>query len=319
MTMKIDDSNSVKNSPNTVDLSIIVVNYNTKHFLHDCFKSTLASALPQCYEIILIDNKSDDDSVEYVKKHFPAIKIIANTHNVGYAKANNQGVCCAQGKYIIFLNPDTVITQDTIQRMITHADMHPNIGIIGCRVSNPNGKVQWDSCGSFFTAWSLLLKETGLEKLWPCCHFLGKRLLRYWSRNSSRDVDWVSGVCLMIRRETLDNIGLLDEQFFAYMEDMDLCRRARAKHWRVVFLHEAGITHRASSSWQHATVKQLHISLSSEKKYLEKYYGFMGAVSFQLIHFIGSSIRLLLHLFFKNYTRAKHHFQILAWLIQNKL
>jgi GT2 family glycosyltransferase len=301
------------------DLSIIIVNYNAKKFLDACLSSLYNTIKQYTYEVIVIDNASCDDSVQFLNKKHPKVKILVNIENIGYAKANNQGIKISRGNFILLLNPDTLVSESSINNMMHYLMKFSDSGIVGPKVMNPGNKLQWDSCGSYLTPLTLFLKESGLEKLFPHNKLLGKRLLRYWDRNSSRNVDWVSGVCLLIKKEILDDIGLLDERFFAYMEDMDICRRANEKKWRVVYLHDTKITHEASSSWQNATKQQLFISIVSEKKYLKKYYGIFGVILFEIAHLIGSSIRLYLHFLLNNYNKAKHHFYILVWLMQSEI
>lgn len=242
-----------------------------------------------------------------------------NKNNVGYAKANNQGIRNTRGRFILLLNPDTIIFNDSIQKMVNCAKNNPEIGIIGCRVSNPGDKLQWDSCGSFLTPLTLFMKASGLERLFPGTHFLGRRLMRYWPRDSSRLVDWVSGVCMLVRKKTIEEIGILDERFFAYMEDMDLCRRTVLTRWKVFFLHDAEIYHDSAASWRHRSERQLRTSLMSERMYLEKHYGKPSTLLFKTLYLFGSCVRLFLNILLKNRAKARNHYSIIGWLFTDRI
>jgi GT2 family glycosyltransferase len=271
------------------------------------------------HEIILVDNNSADKSVEITHAKSPSAIIVKNNKNLGYARANNQAIRRARGQYVLLLNPDTVVEAQSIKKMIKFADDHQEIGILGCLVTNPGDRLQWDSCGHFLTPWMLFLRETGLEKVFSYNRFFGKRLKRYWPRNTTQLIDWVSGVCMLIRKTTLDEIGLLDERFFAYMEDVDICRRAMRQAWKTSFFHNAKIFHNLSKSWKNRSNRQLHISLTSERKYLKKYYGLSGVFFFMLFHFIGSYLKCLTNICLSKKQRGKDHFTILRWLLTGAL
>jgi len=303
----------------STDLSIIIVNYNAKRFLTDCLLSIYNTVKHVTYEIIVIDNNSNDSSIDSIKKRFPKVKLIINKDNLGYARANNQGIKIARGNLILLLNPDTVVLNESIQKMVTYARKNKDVGIIGCRVVNPGNKLQWDSCGSFLTPLSFLLKESGFEKVFPNNHFFGRRLMRYWHRNSSRAIDWVSGVCMLIKKEVIKDIGMLDERYFAYMEDMDFCRQARQKKWQIYFLSNAEIFHNSSASWKQRSGEHLLTSLTSEKKYFNKYYQQLGVVLFKIFHLYGSYLKLFINIFINNRIKAKNHFRILQWLLTNEI
>jgi GT2 family glycosyltransferase len=302
----------------STDLSIIIVNYNAKRFLTDCLLSLYNTVRHITYEIIIIDNNSSDGSVNSIRKRFPKVKLIINKDNLGYARANNQGVKIARGNLILLLNPDTIVSDESIQKMVTYARTHTDVGIIGCRVINPGDKLQWDSCGSFLTPLTLFLKESGLEKISPNNYLFGLRLMWYWHRNSSRVIDWVSGVCMLIKKEVIRDAGMLDERYFAYMEDMDYCRNALRTRWQTFFLHSAEIFHNISASWTQRSEKHLFTSLTSEKKYFEKYYGNIGAVFFKLLYIFGSYIRMFINVLAKDRKKARDHYRILNWLLKNE-
>lgn len=302
-----------------IEISIIIVNYNAKEFIKNCLLSIIKTTKLINHEIIVVDNHSSDNSAELIRKEFPNVKLIQNKNNVGFAKANNRGIEIARGDFILLLNPDTVVFNGTIRKMIDYAQKFPNADIISCRVLNPARIIQWDSCGRFLNPLTFFLKESGLEKLFPNNHFFGRRLMHYWPRDSSRPIDWVSGVCMLINRKIIEDIGMLDVRFFSYMEDMDFCYRARQKNWRVYFLGDVEILHNLSASWKQNSGKHLFTSLDSEKKYLGKYYGYLGILLFKSSYLLGSYLRFFINTIKKDKWKAKDHYRILKWLIKHEI
>lgn len=304
---------------NSFDLSVIIVNYNAQKFLGTCLSALQKTTKRISYEVILVDNNSNDDSVKYVQTYFPDVKIIPNKENVGFAAANNQGIQKAQGTFILLLNPDTIVPDYSISKLIGFALNNPHIGILGCRVVNPGNGLQWDSCGNFLTPATLCFRLMGFEKIFPRSKIFGKRLLDNWPRNTSRQIDWVSGVCMLIRKRLIEEVGSLDERFFAYYEDMDYCRRAVMMKWPTFFLHDAHIFHFLSTSWRKKAEHQLLTSLRSEKLYIRKYYGHLGVLSFKIVYLCSSSIRLFTHMVSHNKYKARNHYRILRWIIRNEI
>jgi len=302
-----------------IKLSVVIVSYNSEAYLRSCLRSLFLALGGIKHEVILVDNKSMDRGTEVVQIEFPSVVIICNKENLGYASANNQGIRRARGEYILLLNPDTVVEPYSIRKMIGYADTHQNIGVLGCRVTNPGARLQWDSCGYFITPWTLFLKESGIEKIFPRSHFFGKRLRRSWPRNSTQEIDWVSGVCMLLRKETVNDIGLLDERFFAYLEDVDMCRRAAQHAWAVCFLHDATIFHNLSTSWKRQSLKQLRISLTSEREYLKKHYGLAGVFLFRTFHVSGSLLKCIFHLCCGIKSKGKDHYSIIRWIFTGVL
>lgn len=303
----------------TTDLSIIIVNYNAERFLVDCVNSIHHTGRKTNQEIIIIDNNSSDGSIRCIEERFPDVRLVKNNENVGFARANNQGIGVARGDFILLLNPDTIVIEDAIHYMLDFARKTPTAGIVGCKVTNPGNRLQWDSCGGFQTPLTLIMRESGLEKIWPRSRLFGRRLISYWHRDSSRTIDWVSGVCMLIRREVIRDIGLLDETFFAYMEDVDFCRRASQQGWKVFFLHDAEIFHQLSATWKDYSEYQLLTSLKSERAYYLKYYSWFGIMLFNVCHILGSYGRLFLNMLIRNRKKSRNHFQMLKWIAKDEL
>jgi len=253
------------------DLSVIIVNWNVRDLLRRCLHSILAS-LPACQlEIIVVDNGSTDGSAEMVRTEFPQVHLIANPDNRGFTGANNQGLAVARGRYVLLLNPDTEVVGDALETMVAFADAHPDVGVVGPQLLNPDGTVQ-SSRRRFPTLATALLESTWLQPYAP------RRLLaRYYvldrPDDEVQDVDWVIGAALMARREAVEQVGPLDEGFFMYSEELDWCRRFRAAGWRVVYLPTARIIHHeGKSSEQVLPARHIHFQ-TSKIRYFRKYHG----------------------------------------------
>jgi len=233
-----------------VDLSIIIVNYNAGELLRECIESIKDNSSNINYEIITVDNNSSDNSVGLIKNGFEDLDIIANKINVGFARANNQGIKRSKGRYILLLNPDTVILPDCLKKMIEFMDDHAEAGVSGCKVLNPNGTLQLACRRSFPTPSVSFYRLTGLSRLFPKSKTFARYNLTYLNPDVAQEVDAVSGSFMMIRRKALDGVGMLDEQFFMYGEELDFCFRMKEKGWKVYYVPDAEIIHYKGKSSQ---------------------------------------------------------------------
>lgn len=223
-------------------ISVVIVSYNTKDLLRNCLKSILCGDSGLISEIIVVDNNSWDGSPQMVAEEFPEVLIIKNTKNLGYAKAVNQGIRQSRSKYILILNPDIEVMEGSILNLWRFMETHPDVGIAGAQLLNPDGSIQM-SCRTFYTFPVFLLRRTPLGRLFPNAKVLRKHLMADWDHQSDREVDWVLGACLMVRREALDSVGGMDERFFLYFEDVDWCYRMKKHGWKVYYVHSARMKH----------------------------------------------------------------------------
>jgi len=230
-----------------LDVSVIIVNWNTLDFTINCIKSIFQHTNGVDFEVIVIDNASNDNSAEIIQKTFPEVILIENKKNRGFAAANNQGIALAKGKYVLLLNSDTLILNNAITKIIAFADAHPKAGITGCRVLNPDRSLQ-PSCFMFPSILNMLLSATYLYKLFPNNKFFGREKMSWWKRDDVREVDVVTGCFMLIRRDAIDQTGLMDEQFFMYGEETDLCYRLKQNGWKILFTPEAEIIHHGGQS-----------------------------------------------------------------------
>ena len=205
-----------------IDLSIIIVNYNVKEFVLNLLQSIQEASKNIKSEIIIVDNASDDGSVELIQEKYSNVKLIANKENVGFGRANNQGMKIAGGKYILLLNPDTIVREDTFEKMLLLFQSRDDIGIAGCKVLNPDGTLQLACRRGFPGPWTSFTKIVGLSTLFPNSKTFARYNLTYLDENKSYEVDAVSGSFMMMKREVYELMGGFDPQFFMYGADLDL-------------------------------------------------------------------------------------------------
>ena len=211
-----------KNLP--IEVSIIIVNWNTVDLLRQCLRSVYLETNTISFEVIVIDNASADESVEMVRNEFCEAKLIANTKNLGFAAANNQGIAISEGRYVLLLNSDTVVLDQAIQKAIAFADDHPDTAVVGCRILNPDRTLQ-NSCFMFPSILNWFLFSTYLYRLFPRDRFFGREQMTWWLRDDSREVEVVTGCFMLVRREAIDDVGMMDDGFFMYAEETDWCYR----------------------------------------------------------------------------------------------
>ena len=204
-------------------------------------------------EIIVVDNASSDGSADEVAARYPDVRLIRNTENLGFARANNIAVSVSTGKYLCFVNSDVEVLPHCIGRLVRFCEENPGIGIVGPRVIGADGKLQ-RSCLGFPTVWNTFCRALALDELFPSTKAFTGLKLYYWPQNSLRYVDILTGCFWLVRREALTEVGLLDEEFFMYGEDMDWCRRFRAKGWQVVFVPSAEAIHYGGASSSNSPV-----------------------------------------------------------------
>ncbi len=232
-------------------LSIVIVNYNTEKLLRSCLESIYGGANGTPFDIWVVDNHSRDHSVAMIKSFFPRVKVIENPANVGFSRANNLVVSQSRSEYILLLNPDTLILGDAIEQTLKFMKTHPNVGIAGCQVLNRDGTLQLACRRSLPTPEVSFYRLTGLSKLFPRSRVMARYNLTYQSADETQEVDAVSGAFLMIRRQVIEQIGLLDERFFMYGEELDWCLRTKQAGWSVMYYPQARIIHYKGQSTQY--------------------------------------------------------------------
>jgi len=246
-----------------IKLSICIVNYNTKDLTYECIKSIFQNLRDMDFEIIVVDNASKDNSVDFLKQKFSNIKFISNSVNLGFGKANNQAVKIAEGEYILFLNSDTYCMNDIIKKMVNTAEINNDIGIVGIRLLNPDLTIQRSSY-TFPSTKTVFFHILNFKRLLPLIkillnklpflsHILDKELrsyIFYDNIKSPIEVEVVPGACMLVRKEIFESIGGFDEKFFLYFEDIDLCKRIKENNYKIILIPETGIVHYGGASFR---------------------------------------------------------------------
>lgn len=231
-----------------IDLSIVIVNWNAKELLRRCLESMYEGTRGIAFEVLVVDNASRDGSPQMVRHSFPQVRFIGNEENAGFARACNQGLRRARGRYIVLLNPDTWLPDDALGQMVAFLDEHPNIGVLGPRIVDPDGIVDPRCARRYPSLRSELFEKLRLDRRFPRSRLFGDYLMTYWDHKDSREVDALSGACMMIRPEVVEGVGLLDEDFFIYGEDVEYCYRIKKTGWQVLFYAKSTVVHLGAQS-----------------------------------------------------------------------
>ena len=206
-------------------LSVVIVNYNVKYYLEQCLESVRRASQGLQVEVFVVDNLSTDGSVPYLRERFPEVTFIENNENVGFARANNQAIRQSRGEYVLLLNPDTILCEDTLRRFVDFMDAHLEAGAAGAYMLHADGTFAPESRRGLPTPFVAFCKMSGLTRLFPKSRLFGRYYMGYLDVNEANRIEAISGACMMLRREALDRVGLLDEDFFMYGEDIDLSYR----------------------------------------------------------------------------------------------
>lgn len=249
------------------------------------------------YEVFVVDNGSSDDSAQSIKSLMPWVKLIENKENLGFAKANNQAIQLAQGEYILLLNPDTENIDNGIEKTLNFMDKHPEIDAITCRVELADGKPDWACHRGFPTPWASFCYFLGLEKIFPKSKLFGQYHLTYLALNEPHEIDVPSGCFFMVRRKVIEKVGLLDEAYFMYGEDVDWAYRIKKAGGKIYFYPDAKIIHYkgCSSGIKKETQKKTAVSKATKIKAVNCFYDAMK-------------------IFYKKHYKTKYPFFI-NWLI----
>jgi O-antigen biosynthesis protein len=260
--------------PKTISplVSVIIVNYNVRDFLHHALVSLQKAMKGIRGEIIVVDNASDDGSNEMVRRRFPTVQLIASKINLGFAKANNLGLNRARGKFLLLINPDTLVQEDTLRVMINFFQENPDVGLAGCKVLNPDGTFQLACRRSFPRPWVAFAKMVGLSGLFPNSRLLGRYNLTYLSPDETYELDAVSGSFMMVRREAYEQVGGLDEDFFMYGEDLDWCYRIQQAGWKNYYVHSTQIIHYKGESTKRSSLDEIRTFYQAMHLFVQKHF-----------------------------------------------
>lgn len=293
-----------------MDLSLVIVSFNTKEILDECLKSVQKAAKNLQTEIFVVDNNSSDGTAQMVKKNHPWVKLIANRNNLGFSKANNQALAKARGQYILVLNPDTKLLPDTLTKMMVFMKKNLDVAVATCKVELKNGQLDRDCRRHFPSAWRSFCHFSGLSKIFPGSKIFDQYYMGYLSTDNEHEVDACAGAFMFIRKSAMDKVGLFDEDFFFYGEDLDWCWRFREAGYKIVYtpitkiIHYKGVssgikkeTQEISKATKESKKRALKEStramrLFYQKHYQDKYPFFINWLVLFGIYLIGK-IRLL--------------------------
>ncbi len=270
-------------------LSIIVVSWNTRQILADCLESVYQYPPQDEFEVILVDNASEDGSAEMVRQQFPQVKLIESPQNVGFAEGNNLAVPLCQGEYVLLLNPDTVVKPKAFDAMIRFLDQHSEAGAVGSMLLNPDGTLQ-PSCHPA----PKLSRE-----LWRLLHLdvlkgYGRYHMHKWPTDAAREVDVVQGASMLVRKSILDKIGFLDGDYFMYSEEVDLCFRLQKAGWKLFWVPQSRVIHYGGQSTKLVATDMFMQLYLGKLKYFRKHYGSRAGFVYKLILLVASLLRLAL-------------------------
>ncbi len=253
-----------------MDLSIIIVNWNVKKLLQETLTSIYQHpAHRHTFEVIVVDNNSADNSVAMVKKEFPQVQLIASPKNLGFAGGNNLGIKKATGKIIFCLNPDTLVHENSLDFIVEKFAADPKLGALGLKLLNPDGSLQ-RSCKSFPDLDTILWNALSLDTLFPNSRIFGKYNMTWFAHDREMEVDQPMGAALAVKKEVIDQVGIYDERYFMFFDEVDWCYRIKKAGWQIKFFPQATITHYWAQSTKQALFKMNKQWYISFYKYLRK-------------------------------------------------
>lgn len=256
-----------------MQVSVIIVNYNVKYFLEQCLYSVQRASAGLQVETIVIDNQSTDGSLDYLKPKFPCVRFVLNETNAGFGKACNAGLAMARGQYILFLNPDTLVAEDSFDKCIRFFESHPQCGGLGVRMIDGAGHFLKESKRSFPSPLTSLFKLSGLSSLFPHSRLFSRYHLGHLDPRQNHEVDVLAGAYMMIRKEVLDTIGGFDETFFMYGEDVDLSYRIQKGGYKNYYVADTTIIHFKGESTKRGSLNYVRMFYTAMSVFVRKHYG----------------------------------------------
>jgi GT2 family glycosyltransferase len=274
-------------------LSVIIVSYNTRQMTLDCLETLLgdlaADGELSGSEVWVVDNGSEDGSVEAIRSRFAQVRVIANTNNRGFGAANNQALQEASGEFVLLLNSDAFPHSGAIRALIDRLRTEPVAAVVGPRLLNTDGTLQL-SCYRFPGPWRAFCENLLLTAKWPDHRLVGD--YRAWAHDGDREVEFVIGACLMARRLALAQVGFFDESYFLYAEEADLCRRLHTAGWKIVFTPAANVTHLNGGSGRRQPDRVFCEFRRGQERFVRKHYGVIGLGFYRTMLMIGASLRI---------------------------
>jgi len=270
-------------------LSIVIVSWNTCDLLRRCLETVFAYPPDDPFEVWVVDNNSQDDSVAMVQQEFPQVHCLVNDHNPGFAGGNNQAIEASSSEYVLLLNPDTEVKPGALAALVDFLDTHPAAGAAGSMLLNPDGSLQ-PSCYPMLTGWRELWRMLNLDGIWP----VGEYHMHRWDTSQPRQVEVIQGASLMIRRDILQRVGLMDESYFMYTEEVDLCYRILQAGWLLYWVPQSQVVHYGGQSTRQVAAKMFLQLYGSKIHFFRKHYGRFTTTLYKCTLGLTSLLRLAL-------------------------
>jgi N-acetylglucosaminyl-diphospho-decaprenol L-rhamnosyltransferase len=292
-----------------VDLSVIIVNWNTRDLTAQCLRSLQSTIEHVSYEVWMVDNGSTDGSVAAVQESFPSVRLIANAENVGFVRANNQAIAACQGRYVLLLNSDAVALPGAVDELVRWMDEHPEAGAAGAQLLNADGSFQ-ASFASFPTLWQEFLTLSGLGRalVRPAFPGFGPQV-----EKGPQAVDYVQGACLLVRHQAIEEVGGLDERIYMYAEEVDWCCRLGQAGWKVMYLPQVKIIHYGGQSSQKRRGRMEAELYRSRVYFFHKHHGRVAAWALQALIYAMTMPKMLVHGAIRVVTGGRRGRTVASW------
>jgi len=281
-------------TPDRPDLSIVIPTWNNKSVLAECLASIDAAEPGIGFQVIVVDNGSEDGTEIFLGEKFPEALIIRNEENLGFARACNQGIRIAEGRYILLLNNDTLMKQGTLERLVAFMDAEPAAGLAAPRLMNPDGSLQQSACMAFMNLRHAFFGGYALP--FPLGKLVRPMAMPEADYDRTQEAAWVTGACMIVRKAILDDVGLLDENIFMYIEDMEWCYRFHGRGWKIFLVADAAVVHSKHVSSRDRLPEVFRRDYVSKKYFFRKHRSRRDAALFSLCTLAGSLLKLPIHL-----------------------
>lgn len=293
-------------------VSVVIVSWNAREYLLQCLDSLSSAACRYPMEIIVVDNASSDGSADWVAAKHPDVRLIRNADNLGFSCANNIGVSVSSGSYLCFVNSDVKVLPECMNRLVDYCEENQDVGMCGPRLTGGDGKLQ-RSCRGFPTVWNMFCRAFALDTLFPGSRLFTGYSLLHWPQDRLRDVDILSGCFWLVRREAMAGVGLLDENFFMYGEDMDWCKRFWKNKWRVVFVPEAEAIHYGGASSSNSPIRFYIEMQKADLQYWRKHHSSPAVAVYiftSSLHLLVRTVGYSLAALFKRSARSAYQYKV---------
>lgn len=286
-----------------MDLSIIVLNYKTRQLTMSAIESVFQSETTYSYEVLLVDNASEDGVIATVQDRYPQVVGIQNQENVGFARANNQAMAIARGRYVLLLNSDTIVHADTLHTMLVFMEEHPQVGAAGCKIVLPDGRLDKACKRGFPTPAASFYYAFGISKLFPSIPRFNGYQLGHLNPDQSQPIDCLVGAFMLVRQEAIAQVGMLDEQFFMYGEDIDWCYRIKQAGWKIHYHPQAEIIHYKGASSRRKPVKIVYEFHRAMVLFHKKHFSSRYFILVNGLVYTGIALKLALSLLMNQWKR----------------